>query len=70
MSSNFDLKNEVVKSYVVSGLQPQAEALKAEAAQRRISQMEAARRKRAARAARDAAGIAPMKPEFGSTRPG
>jgi hypothetical protein len=70
MSENFDLKSEVVQSYIVHGLLPQAQALKAEAAACRKSQMEAKRRRRAARAARNAEGLIPMKPEFGSTRPG
>jgi len=58
------------QQFYESGQLPWAAVAAQEAAALVASKKEAARRKALARAARDAAGLAPQNPEFGSTRPG
>jgi hypothetical protein len=58
------------KQFFQSGRLPWAAQAAKEEEARKSSKKDAARRKALARAARDAVGLAPIKPEFGSTRPG
>jgi hypothetical protein len=58
------------QQFFQSGQLPWAAQAAKEEEARKSSKKDAARRKALARAARNAAGLAPQKPEFGSIRPG